>query len=677
MSYMKQVEEQSPTYPYPLRASELIRREDLLGDVESLKLSSSERSGLLEFEKPFFKRVEQLREITVSDHKIYPEAFTDEKGRRLFAVVYLDGHLDNRIERLSEEHGVELDNVATRREVYDAFFDDVLEIAESDDQFEKYKNGGIKFPRLSAKIIELGGKRQDVILAGDLPRVGELEIGDVEQLFYEADSDNIPKRVRERANRYSSDWARQEFQKAFLGASGDVSRIENPHRITRVVDVNQMVEKLEGLRELKRHLKEVKRELGDKGKDLVEAKRLVLNLYGRYINVLIAGQYKNGRAIEAQPAKGEKERRVLRLVKGVRQNSASDRFDQDQASRTMERIDHFLKGTGVGIDEDGMFETVPEELTKYAQIRVSELAPGKTEGYGRYNKKSVNAEQFQRLCNTTLREYGLSEGEKFWTPVVLDRKGTLIVTFRDEGEKVREIRIPKTYNKGLVVTLGTLSHEVEGHVLRYVNQEGGMQGLRLLEELTTGRTAILAEALSMKVEADTLVEIVAQERRARPYYFAALAKKMQGGSFKDCFFDVLRLRAKREYGKSVDELLEDNNSFATAYKRSYQVALRIFRKNTPLDDASGFVPSSAQLKYLEQELIFNVIANSELKKALYVAGIDLYSIQELRRLGMLDLEKVEEPRMVVAKVIWPKIKKALDDGKSLDEAITMLETPKH
>ena len=86
------------------------------------------------------------------------------------------------------------------------------------------------------------------------------------------------------------------------------------------------------------------------------------------------------------------------------------------------------------------------------------------------------------------------------------------------------------------------------------------------------------------------------------------------------------------------------------------------------------MPTSSQLDYIEQELVAEVLTSEEARKSgllklLYVAGIDLYSVQDLKRLGMLDLSRVREPEMVVARKIWPRLKKSLDDGMSLDEAI--------
>lgn len=214
---------------------------------------------------------------------------------------------------------------------------------------------------------------------------------------------------------------------------------------------------------------------------------------------------------------------------------------------------------------------------------------------------------------------------------------------------------------------------MEGHVLRHNNQEvSSGKGLRLIEELTTERSGILSEAAAMRIEDDTKQETVGVKREALPYYHLALLKKREGGSFRECFQTFFEAHARRKYSLSLEDAIKDEKVYREVFDYAYDRTLRIFKENTPLDDTSGFLPTSEQLEYIEQELIVDILRERGLSKLLYVAGIDLYSLQELRRLGMLDLSKIEEPRLVMAKEIWPQIKRALDKGKSLDEAIAGL-----
>lgn len=663
-------------YPYPLRPSELVRKPDFLREVEPLPLSQEEKDKLLEFERSFFERAKNLKEISVSDHVIYPEAFTTEKGRRLFTAIYADAGLEDRIQSLAADRGVKLKSIKTKRQVYDAFFDDLLEAVDSEEGFERYRGEGVGFTRLTGSLKQLGGKEgAPVILVGDIARPGQLTTVDIQRVFSEVDLGNIPKQIRVRANRYSSDWAKEEFATAFKQADGDTDSIGNPRRITRIVNIDEVIKRIEGLRKLKLGLKKQEQELGSEEGNLVEAKRILLGLYQRYVNVLIAGQYSTGRVLVAQAGgvMSEGERRALSLIKGIKHQTEAGRFEQDKASRTLERIDHFLKGTGVRIGTDGLFETIPEKLAEYAQARAGELPPKETPEYEKYNSHQVNAEQTKSFSEVILAEYGLADGDAAWSAVVLEKKGTLGVKFKEKGEKLREVRIPRTFERGLVDTLAVLAHEIEGHVLRHANREAGLaDGLLLTEELSTGRSSVLSEAAAMRIEEETKQKMVGMGREALPYYYLVLLEKSRGGSFKDCFRIFFEARAKREYAMTLEESLQDERFYREIFEYVYPRTLRIFRKHTPLSDSSGFLPASSQLEYIEQELIVDVLRGRGLGRLLHLSGIDLYSIEELRRLGMLNLTKIREPKLVVARQIWPQIKRGLDEDKNLDEVISSL-----
>lgn len=568
---------------YPLRPSEFVGQMDFLGNIEPLVLSKKEISQLAEFEQPLFEEIKRLKEISVSTHVIYPGAFTDEKGGRVFAIIYLG------------------------RE------------AEEGETFSE----------------------QEII-----------------DKFLNASLTSISDESRKIANRYSSEWAKEQFAEAFKNAEGNVEEISNPERITRVVSAGKLVEKLQGLRNFKERLKTIAKEHNGEG-SLDEAKRRVANLYQRYTNVLIASEYDFGRILASQAHRTEDEERAMSLLSG--------RLSPEHASRTLERIDHFLVGTGLKIGEDGLLETVPEELSKYVEERANEPTPEETPDYQKYNSYKVGAQQAAILGQAVLEKYELQE-DKAWKVVVLERKGTLAVI---KGK--REIRIPKSYKRGLVDTLTVLAHEIEGHVLRHVNQEESLgDGLKLTDELTTGRSGILSEAAAMRVEDDTKQEMVGMKREALTYYYLALLKKSNGGDFRECFKVFFEAHSKRKYNLLLSEAVKNEKAFREIFDYTYGRTLRIFRRNTPLDDTSGFLPTSKQLEYIEQELVVDTLRNRGLSKLLYVAGADLYSLEDLRRLGMLNLEKVKEPEMVVAKKIWPRIKAALDEGKSLDEALKTL-----
>ena len=666
---MENTGEKSDNFLYPLRPSEIIRHPDFLADVEPLSLTEEEKGEISKFEESLFDELRRIKDISVSTHVIYPEAFTSEEGGRIFSATYLDKGIGERLAALANKRGINLKKTETKRRVYDAFFDDVVKIAGSRDLYQEYAKEGTEFTNLGNVLRELGDKNGEVVvLKGDVSdsRLTREEIE--ENFFSEVDLVNIPDQLRTRLNRYSSNWAKEQFAQAFQDAGGDVEKVSNPERITRIVNIDKLIEKVRGLRNFKRQLKDTSRELTDSNGDLKEAKRIVADLYRRYVNALIAQEYDSGRVLSAHPKRTEKEEEALGFLRGTSRVVRDNRFLSKQASRTLERIDHFLAGTGVRIRKEGLFETIPEKLAKYAEARATEPPSEETAEYLKFNGYKIDAQQAAVLARIILKEYGFTEKDKSWDAVVLERKGTLAVS-----KKKREIRIPKSFNRGLIDTLAVLAHEVEGHVLRYVNQEesfGG--GLRLIEEFTTGRGGILSEAAAMRIEDDTKQGLVGLKREALPYYYLTLLRKREGGSFRECFKTFFEAHAKRKYALSLDEAVNNREVYREIFDYAYDRTLRVFRRDTPLDDTSGYLPTSEQLEYIEQELVVDVLREKGLGKLLYVVGVDLYSLSELKRLGMLDLSKIREPVMVVANEIWPKIKKGLEEGKSLEETIGSL-----
>ena len=586
-------EETKTSFPYPPRPSEIIRHPDFLTGVEPLSLIEGEKEEISRFEAPLFDELQKIKGISVSTHVIYPMAFANEEGSRIFAEIYLDREMEDG-ETFSEQE----------------------------------------------------------IVKG----------------FWGADLASISVESRKRANFYSSEWAKEQFAREFQAAGGDLERISNPERITKIVDVDKLIERIEGLRNFKQRLKELSRELANED-TLTEAQRTVLELYQRYVNVLIAQEYDSGRILSAYPQRTDRETTALNLLRGIESSGqADDRFSSKRASRTLERIDHFLAGTGVEIETNGLFKTIPERLAEYAWKRAAEPSPQETVEYRQFNGYRIDPQQAKILCESILESYGFTEGDRAWSVVILKRKGTLGVS---KGK--REVRIPESFNRGLIDTLTVLAHEVEGHVLRYRNQEACLgNGLRLVDEFTTGRGGLFSEAAAMRIEDDTKQAMVGQKREALPYYYLVLLTKREGGSFKDCFRTFFEAHAERKYGLSLDGAVNNQEVYREIFDYTYDRVLRVFRRNTPLDDTSGFLPTSEQLEYVEQELVVDVLREKGLAKLLNVAGIDLYSLQELRHLDMLDLSRIEEPRLVVAREIWPKLRGILNEGKTLEEAIEAL-----
>lgn len=604
------------TYPYPLRQSELIKALNFEA-VPEISLSGEERSRLVFFERPFFERLKSLRDIDVTDHVIYPEAFTSEKGKKLFAATYLDPLLKEKIKNTAQTAGLDWENSKQRKTACEQFFDDL----ESRVEEEELR-----------------------------PRLGEVNGKDIELIIREADLSRIPKRIRERLNTWSAKWAEQAFKEEFIESGGNLENVSNPLRITKIVNPEDLRKKERGLRNLKADVKRAKSSIGTDEGDLGKAKKQLCDLYLRYVNVLIARLYPY-RRIDVAGGDGGK---------------------QTQLSRSVERIDHFLNGVGLRLGEDGLLQTIPDDLAAYANNRLQEmgLLPEEEE-YKKYNSYKLSAVQAKTIADEILNSYGFSaEG---WRAVILERLQGLGVAY-DLEQNTREVRIPRDFDRGLMATLGLLAHEIEGHVLRFANKEAALAGeLMIVQEMSTGRSSVLSEGASMWVQDISKREMFGT-KVALPYYWVGLSEKARGGSFKECFYASLQARARAKHNMSVRELVLDKEKFDDEFDKTYTSVLRLFRRFTPLDDKTGYITISDTLDYLEQERVVEfLLSHGEhgvLSKLLFVAGIDLYSLDKLIGMGFLDLSKVKQPEFFVAKKLWPKIKSRLDQGQALDDAIS-------
>lgn len=650
---MEESKKEAPIYP--LRSSELVQQEELFAEVEPISLTDKERQELLDFEQELFNRLEPLKKISseVLIHTLYPDYFLTDKGWRLFQLVYLDPNLKKRAEARASEEKVSLEDEKEKKRFYDKIFDELRGAIKDESHFQEHK----KEEKIELKKVKRPENRDEVV-----------------RLFFDLeDLTEVPTQVRHRTARVSSDYTRDQFLERFQAQNGEVEKMANPYRITRVIDVDKLMEKVGGYREFKGELKEIIRKSREGKDNLPEAKAILAQVYLRYLNTLIAGSYRYGRVLTSQPELSAKEKQALDLVKGIRSTlTKEERFADEKASRTMEKIDQFLQGVGIEVGEDGLLKIkrIPEKLREYIGERAALAKAPETPEYQKYNAIKVNAEQAKRLAEPIL-----SAGEfdkRGWTAYISPTKKAFSVSYREKGEIVREFNVPQELDKGLVDVLVILEHEMS-HVLQHDNREQAMGKLALIREFSTGRAGILLEAGAMWVSDQARDVLVKMPRLGLPYYGLMLLEKQRGGSFKDCYRTYLENYARIKIGTDLNGLLENKEEWKDISKRAFSCALRIFARQTPLEDKSGFLPTSKQLQYLEQELTAQTLFDKGWGRILFTAGIGLYSLRDLTRLGMLDWGKIREPQFWVARELWPKLKTEIDQGKSLDEAIDAIQ----
>lgn len=606
---------ETSTYPFPQRQSEIALTSSF-SDIEPLMLNSTERQELVEFESRLYERIEPILEIEIEKHVIYPEAFLTEEGRRVFAAFYLDTSLDEQVEPSDDEKET--------KDKWNNLFDEIVETAKDGKKWQEYAD-------------ERG-----------LPRLGAIDEYLVVRLFREADLTRIPAEVRRRLNDYSLSRARTAFLQAFKEAGGDVSKIEDPRRIARLVQPEKLSQKARGLREFKRELKQTRRSLlGEES--IVEGKGFILDIYQRFINTKIADLYEDAR-VSFEQTQGTQAEEALSHFRGF----GGDWRDVNEG-KLMQRIDRFLEG--VGLSDYGTIISINKVVEDYYDERKKLKAEKKPDD--EILDKVLGPEELVRIGNLVLRVSGI-DGWKF---AVAPTGKTLRVNAKD-----KEIKVPQNSQRSLISALAGIASEL-AHVWRVEEKKAAFIGkFRLFDKYGTGRQGALAEGSDRYFRSYVEERLRGGSEGALPYYYLLLKAKSEGMSFKGCFVFTFGERAWRA-GKEFDEALNDQDMLDS----NYSSTLRIFRRATPLNDYSGFIPDSRQLNYLEGEIVAKLLFDKGFGRLMFLSGVDLYSVRDLSRLGMLDLKSIREPDFLFIDKVFNPVIQGLRQGRRLNSILEELE----
>lgn len=332
--------------------------------------------------------------------------------------------------------------------------------------------------------------------------------------------------LKERRDFYeeSKEWARGRFLAQVVSGGGTVGELEDPCRMTRVFEPEKLATRARRFRELKTDLrKEEERLSGETGEE-AEAKRIVCRLYRQYVNVQLAGLYKEAAVVAQQGGVMEETRReVLEAVRGrgLSEEAKRDGLSPEYASRVLARINRFLEGTGAEV-EGGYFRAIPRRLEAMIEERRQGFMTASPE-YNLFNQYRPTTEQLELLTTLVLDRSGFTG----WEVEVVPRRVNFSVAYRDaSGQIVRKVYVPGNYSKGLARTMEILAHEVEAHVGRHVGREA--LALRLTQEYSTGRSGGISEAGGVLAEEMVRGEFGA-ERAFLGVYYAGLRAKEAGG----------------------------------------------------------------------------------------------------------------------------------------------------
>lgn len=475
---------------------------------------------------------------------------------------------------------------------------------------------------------------------------------------------------------YKDQLLRDEILK-MVDPEGNISirDIPVPQRVSILINPKEAKEKIEELRNLKQSLKEKYKDIDqneDDSLDLKFAKKEILDIYRRRINILIMDLLPYALLVE------QKKQAVGEHKLSEEEQGFLNFFDGLSApEKNRSRLDKLIYGASVEYDEDGWKTQVPEsllpiteriakvgeevEIHKEEQIKTKGLDPDKV------LSEKIDVEIRSDLGEEILDSYNLLSNEPRgtfesgrsgkpkdgkWQVINLPNRKSFGL-----DEKRGAVLGPQKRPYNIADTFETLGHEIEGHVLQNENKK--LIELEYFKKFgKDSRAVILSEGGAMFVQDVISREAFGYSTVPHPHYIRAMQKKLEGGNYLDCvkaFYDsqLKTLKKKRVEGK-IDE-----PTFRKEIREGLEVAInrseRLFGIGIDFSSGKNFLTHSKDTAYLEQYILTEKLKKAGLEKILFFGAGNLNDIATLLKLGLLDLSQIQVPKYQTLK-IWEREK---------------------
>ncbi|MEX0933583.1 MAG: hypothetical protein WDZ74_02390 [Candidatus Paceibacterota bacterium] len=556
-----------------------------------------------------------------------------------------------------------------------------FELLEFEKQFALRLEGLFQLKGLSfdyhPSYFETEEGRRDLLVIFENEDASSLSKEEIEKLFLERPEvlAGLSTAERERIQKSSTDFSdgavKEEIFKRFNEENEFTTEgIKVPEKKSVTINPDEVLTKLAGLRELKKEIKEIVATLAAKEDNYSQAQKVILEMYSKRINELIAQQYIFALKIQekltvlgAESLSGA-EQDVLTLVTVT---------EKSNADRVRARMDKFRYGATAEYNDDGYKEQVSEKLLEYAkeiEIESAFLEENKNafiEARGldpkKIDEKIITAEKRKEWGERILAAYGLLSSDESvdvekrtldykWRFIQEEKRKTMSV---DRNRKVIKDRDGETTPVHAFSV--ALAHEIEGHVLQSANREN--IPLNLFElDVAGDRASVYSEGGAMYNQNYISKELFGYEQLPKPHYVRAMARRLSGGSFADClqaYYESAIISSRNKYKEGSLSKEEFDKKARAVLKTSLSSSRRLFRDGGSLDSTSNMLLSSKDTAYLEQRKLVEGLKEAGLLKLAYVGGLNLENAKELIRFGLLDLDKIQEPKFETIK-IWEEVR---------------------
>jgi hypothetical protein len=481
-----------------------------------------------------------------------------------------------------------------------------------------------------------------------LEKVYDLEISSHLFKYYSNNGEDMSKQKIEQMSKEERDElesktkkkAEQKFLKDFkdqIEKREDLSKIDNPNRKGLVLYPEKIYQ---GLKEFVEFRKQIKQ----KHSNTTGLKRIIAGLYWQKIDYLFCWYTPEiARILASYQTRTKVENKLLDLI--TFEQPAL--YNPGNASQTVNQVDSFMWGIGKNSRLGQKVKNVDTSQVGKENFPFQEI--------------KMNGQQAEKIARIVLNSYGLND----WQVELTQTQSTFSV-----NATKKKVKIPRDTERGVVHGLRTLAHEIEGHVLVNKNEKKFFKNLKLFAEHACDRFHPFAELPAIYVGEETVKIILGKEMDSNPYpyYLVCLQEKARGGDFKACFYEFGQ-RYIQEKGLNGFKQLKQNGNWQDFVNFSFSRTLRIFRNFTPLDDTSGKITYSKDMAYIEQQVIKQELEKRGLDRLFFAGHLNVYLLPLLKKIGLLASKRIETPKYVIARKIWPKIEKGLKEGKSLAEII--------
>ncbi len=455
-----------------------------------------------------------------------------------------------------------------------------------------------------------------------------------------------------RSLNYSNDELSKKLQQE-IDSEGhiNISDIEPPQSVSLLISTEKILQKNRELREFKQRLKAEWEDMknGERG-NLFEAKKIILGLYLRKVNELIARQFQHADSISTMAKHCDlttEEKDIL-----------LETFKFSDSSRGHSRYDKFIYGADTEYNSSGWREQISGKLKKTVkkieslfnanEFKKYELLKEKGLDLKAILKEDIPEEVFSAWVKEVLGAYGVGDEWKFITKPEIKSMAT-----KTGPKEIHSGNTDKSIYKVITVLLG---HEIEGHVLQNLNSE--QINLRLFQKMKGDRYSIFSEMGPMYVQNLISKEAFGFEAVPRPYYIQAMIKKLEGGNYLDCvkvYYESSKklILEKKEQGLISDE--EMDKELKNRLKVAVKSVRRLFMPGVDLAKTGKQLLRSRDTVYLEQKLIAEELAKRGLEKYIFLTGVNLVTLIDLIKIGVVDKDKIQTPKLYSLKK-WEEVK---------------------